>query len=297
SPIQALETGWAAAQNPRADAAGWNDRSGPQAAEAARLAAIRRGACDCRGCLKMQLSLGALALGGLDLPDDQPKDKKDDKPKDKDGKDGDSLKDKDGKKKERDKELEEMINQAIKYVVMHEVGHTLGLRHNFKGSTMLPASKLNDKEVTAKGMVGSVMDYIPVNLAPKGVKQGDYFPTTNGPYDYWAIEYAYKTPANDEELKKIASRGASTPGLDYGTDEDTFLSADPTVNLFDLGDDVLAFAKTRMLAAEDLLKTLSARAIEDGEGHQRVRVAFTLLLAQYGDGAYLMSKYVGGEHA
>src|SRR5262245_4178756 len=121
SPIQALETGWAAAQNPRADAAGWNDRSGPQAAEAARLAAIRRGACDCRGCLKMQLSLGALALGGLDLPDDQPKDKKDDKPKDKDGKDGDSLKDKDGKKKERDKELEEMINQAIKYVVMHEV--------------------------------------------------------------------------------------------------------------------------------------------------------------------------------
>ena len=57
------------------------------------------------------------------------------------------------------------------------------------------------------------MDYTPVNLAPKGVKQGDYFTTTLGPYDYWAIEYAYKplgggTEGESTELKKIASRGA-----------------------------------------------------------------------------------------
>jgi hypothetical protein len=287
SPVQAMETGWSD-QYPRVHAAGWNDRAGSTAGETARLTAIRRGACDCRGCLKMQLSLGALALADLDAQDAK-------KPKDKDGKD---PKDKDGKPKERDKELELMINQAIKYVVMHEVGHTLGLRHNFKGSTMLPVAKLHDREVTGKnGMVGSVMDYLPINLAPQGTKQGEYFPTTIGPYDYWAIEYAYKPSATDDELKKIASRGASTPGLDYGTDEDTFLSADPHVNVWDLGDDVLGYAKTRMLAAEELLKTLSVRAIQDGEGHQRVRVAFTLLLAQYGDGAYLMSKYVGGEHA
>jgi hypothetical protein len=183
---------------------------------------------------------------------------------------------------------------------MHEVGHTLGLRHNFKGSTMLTAAQLQDKALTAaKGMVGSVMDYVPVNLAPKGAKQGEYFPTTIGPYDYWAIEYAYKPLSGDEpaELKKIAARGASTPGLDYGTDEDTVLTADPLINRFDLGDDVLAFAKNRMLSAEELLKTMSTRTVEDGEGHQRVRVAFSLLLAQYGNGAYLMSKYVGGEHA
>jgi hypothetical protein len=291
SPVQALEMG-ATVRDFRANAAGWNDRPQQLTGEEARLAAIRRGACDCRGCLKMQLSLGALALASLDAQ--EPKNPKDG-PKDKDGK---QPKEKDGKAKARDAELELMINQAIKYVVMHEVGHTLGLRHNFKGSTMLPAAKLHDKEVTGKnGMVGSVMDYLPINLAPKGAKQGDYFPTTIGPYDYWAIEYAYQPTATDDELKKIASRGSSTPGLDYGTDEDTFLSADPNVNLFDLGEDVLGFAKGRMLAAEDLLKTVSARAIEDGEGHQRVRVAFTLLLAQYADSAYLMSKYVGGEHA
>src|SRR5438477_6582875 len=117
---------------------------------------------------------------------------------------------------------------------MHEVGHTLGLRHNFKASSMLPNDKLHDTSITRKqGLVGSVMDYSPVNLAPKGVKQGDYFSTTLGPYDYWAIEYAYKplsggTEGELEELQKIASHG-NEPGHDFGSDEDTFLTADPLV--------------------------------------------------------------------
>ena len=286
SPIQALDAGWGLDRGLLNR--GWNNGSRiPQpGSEAARLAAIRRGVCDCRDCLKMELGLAAMSMSELADP---PKDKN---PKDKDPKEKPA--------KDKDRAVDEMIYQAIKYVVMHEVGHTLGLRHNFKGSTMLTAAQLQDKALTStKGMVGSVMDYIPVNLAPKGAKQGEYFPTTIGPYDYWAIEYAYKPLSGDEsaELKKIAARGASTPGLDYGTDEDTVLTADPLINRFDLGDDVLAFARNRMLTAEELLKTMSTRAVEDGEGHQRVRVAFSLLLAQYGNGAYLMSKYVGGEHA
>src|SRR6185436_10817892 len=125
---------------------------------------------------------------------------------------------------------EELVQQAIKHVVMHEVGHTLGLRHNFKASTMLPNGQLHDTKITReKGLVGSVMDYSPVNLAPKGVKQGDFFSTTLGPYDYWAIEYAYKplsggTEGEYEALKKLASKGA-VPGHDYATDEDTFSSS------------------------------------------------------------------------
>jgi hypothetical protein len=186
---------------------------------------------------------------------------------------------------------------------MHEVGHALGLRHNFKASTMLPSDQLHDTKVTReKGVVASVMDYSPVNLAPKGVKQGDYFSVVLGPYDYWAIEYAYKPLSNSTdgdvaELKMIASKAASTPGLDYGTDEDTVLSSDPLINRWDLGDDVLKFAKDRMTTAEELLKTLAGRVVEDGEGYQRARVAFNLLMSQYGDGAYLASKYVGGVHA
>jgi hypothetical protein len=295
SSIQAMEMGWGLDHQVlrrKAGPVGWNDPPLRLGSKDARLAAVRQGVCQCPNHMKLELSLASLALAEAVYAAPLPKDGK----KDKAGK-KDAKKDKD---KEKDKLLDELINQAIKHITMHEVGHTLGLRHNFKGSTMLPNSQLHDTKITReKGLVGSVMDYSPVNLARKGVKQGDFFSTTLGPYDYWAIEYAYKPISGNEaeELKKIASKGASTPGLDYGSDEDTFLTADPHVNLFDLGNDVMQFAKDRISGAEELLKTISTRVVDEGEGYQRARVAFSLLLSQYGNGAYLISKYVGGEHA
>src|SRR4029077_1350395 len=134
----------------------------------------------------------------------------------------------------------------------------------------------------AKGMVGSVMDYNPINLAPKGRKQGDYTTTTIGPYDYWAIDYAYKPIDGDEaaELKKIAARSPE-PDLVYSTDEDMFLNDDPLVNVFDLGADPLRFAKDRIALATELLKDLDSKVIKDGESYARVRNAFSILLDQW----------------
>jgi hypothetical protein len=87
-----------------------------------------------------------------------------------------------GKADEAGKIPEEFLGQMIKEVVMHEVGHSLGLRHNFHASTMLTAEQLNDTTITrAKGQSGSVMDYNPINIVPKGQKQGDYVTTTIGP--------------------------------------------------------------------------------------------------------------------
>jgi hypothetical protein len=249
---------------------GWNDRAPDPLS--ARLRAIQQGVCQCGSHMKYELGMAAMAMVER------------------------------GVLKPGDKVPDDLINQAIKETVMHEVGHTLGLRHNFKASTMLPNEQLHDTKITReKGLVGSVMDYNPVNLAPKGVKQGDYYTTTIGPYDYWAIEYAYKpltgnTESEWPELQKIANRGAQ-PGNDYGTDEDTFLTSDPLINRWDLGADVMKFAQDRMLLAEELLKGLSDRVVNKGEGYQRARVAFSILLSQYGDGAYLISKYIGGEHA
>lgn len=284
SPIQAMDMGLGLGHpmlNRRLEDGGWNDLPRNVAdSPDARLLAIQQGVCQCGRHMNYELGMAAMAIAleaaQLKAPEKDPK--------------------------LTDKMLDELIKQAVKEVVMHEVGHTLGLRHNFKGSTMLPNNQLHDTKITRqKGLVGSVMDYNPVNLAPKGVKQGDFFTTTIGPYDYWAIEYGYKpvsggTEGETAELKKIACKG-SQPGLDYGTDEDTFLTSDPHINRFDLGNDVIKFSMDRMLLAEDLLKGLSNTVVEDGEGHQRTRLAFTLLLSQYGNGAYLVSKYVGGEHA
>ncbi len=271
SPLQALDQGWGLNHLLlRRPAVGWDDTPQRLADDpvTAQLRAIQQGVCQCGNHLHYELGLAALAQVARGAGA---------------------------------KATDEMVQQAVKYVVMHEVGHTLGLRHNFKGSTMLSGEQLHDTKITReKGLSGSVMDYLPVNLAPKGVKQGDYFTTTLGPYDYWAIEYAYKplsggTEGETKELTKIANRVAQ-PGHNYGTDEDTFLTADPLVNRFDLGADVMKFAQDRMVLAEELMKNLANQVVDEGEGYQRARVAFSILMSQYGDGAYLISKYVGGEH-
>jgi hypothetical protein len=238
-------------------------------------------ACQYMHGMRPELGLAAIALASRDAD-----------------KDGDKA-DKD-KEKEKEKEVklpEEFLGQMIKEVVMHEVGHSLGLRHNFKASTMLTAEQLNDTSVTrVKGQAGSVMDYNPINIAPKGQKQGDYTTTTIGPYDYWAIEFAYKQVDGDEEkeLKKIAERSPE-PDLVYATDEDMFLNNDPLVNVYDLGSDTLKFAKDRIALASELLKDLDGKVIRDGDSFARARDAFSILLNQWGNGAYLVASYVGGQ--
>jgi hypothetical protein len=193
---------------------------------------------------------------------------------------------------------DEFLGQAIKEVVMHEVGHSLGLRHNFKASTMLPYEQINDTNITrVKGMTGSVMDYNPINIAPKGQKQGDFATTTIGPYDYWAIEYAYKPIDGDEapELKKIAARSPE-PDLVYATDEDMYLDDDPLTNVYDLGSDPMKFGKDRLALAADLLKNLDERVVKDGESWARLRTAFSVLFSQYGNATYLAANYIGGQY-
>ena len=144
------------------------------------------------------------------------------------------------------------------------------------------------------------MDYAPTNIAPKGKKQGDYYTNTLGVYDYWAIEYAYKplsggTDGEVEKLREIAKL-APTSGNDYATDEDMMASSDPLVNVWDLGADPLLFAKERVQIAKELVQGLAEKTIEPGEGYQRVRTAFSVILNQYGNAGALASNFVGGEY-
>src|SRR5438094_554481 len=123
-------------------------------------------------------------------------------------------------------EANQFVHDYLVEIAAHEVAHTLGLRHNFRASTIHTLQQPQDATLTAKeGLTGSVMDYIPTNISTEGQKQGRYHQTTLGPYDYWAIEYAYKpiaanTPDEElPELAKIASRAAE-PQLAYDTDEE-----------------------------------------------------------------------------
>ncbi|MFX7980993.1 zinc-dependent metalloprotease, partial [Acinetobacter baumannii] len=85
-------------------------------------------------------------------------------------------------------EAEALAQAVVKDVIMHEVGHTLGLKHNFRSSTTVTQEQLKDKAYTeANGISNSVMDYNAYNLPLKGEPRASLTNTTLGAYDYWAI--------------------------------------------------------------------------------------------------------------
>jgi hypothetical protein len=199
-------------------------------------------------------------------------------------------------------EAEAFVQAVIKDTVMHEVGHTLGLKHNFKGSTVVPRDKLQDKAYTDKnGISGSVMDYNAYNVALRGEKQGALNNTTLGPYDYWAIEYAYKpiAPADEAaELARIASR-STDPLLAYADDADAGGlpgndGIDPLVNRFDLGDDPLAYYVRRLQLSRELWQRVQERGAQPGDEAVRQRRILLSGFRQLSRASELVGKYVGG---
>ncbi|MBL0124131.1 MAG: zinc-dependent metalloprotease [Betaproteobacteria bacterium] len=198
-------------------------------------------------------------------------------------------------------EAEAIVLEQLKDVVTHEVGHTLGLTHNFRASTIYTLDQMENAEFTKlNGLSGSVMEYNALNIAPKGRKQGQYAMTTIGPYDHWAIEYAYKplNPATEkEELLKIASR-SKEPLLAFANDIDAGLGTvegmDPEVTRRDLGADPLAFAERRMLLSRELWDRLQERKIKPGEQFDVLRRNFLSANTQVALASSVAAKYVGG---
>ena len=197
---------------------------------------------------------------------------------------------------------QKLMRQFIVEVTAHEVGHTLGLRHNFRASTILKPDELNDAaKCETVGQSASVMDYNPIIIAAKGEKQGDFVPVTLGPYDYWAIEFAYKPVAGGDEkadLAKVASRAAD-PLLPYSTDEDalgTFSpnAIDPLVNQFDASSDPLAYFRKRFGIVNELWSSMESKLTKPGEGYQVLRRALGRGLSEYNRGLLTSSKFIGG---
>jgi hypothetical protein len=200
-------------------------------------------------------------------------------------------------------EAEKFVYNYVKEVITHEVGHTLGLRHNFRSSTIYTAAQLKDPEFTTRnGIVGSVMDYPPFNIPLQGEKAADYVQPGLGPYDFWAIEYGYKPidPAKEkEELEAIAARGAKEAWLAYGTDEDSFIGGapqgmDPTVNVWDLTDNPLAYYRKRLELSRELWVRLQAKQLLPGETYDGLRRSFLAGFDQLSRGLLPTTKYIGG---
>ena len=196
---------------------------------------------------------------------------------------------------------QQFVQDYVKDSIMHEVGHALGLRHNFRASRAYTEAQLSDPEFTrAYGTTGSVMEYNAVNLPSPGKTGGMPFQTTLGPYDYWAIEYAYKpmpagsTPETERaELQRIAAR-SSEPLLAFGTDEDIFFGLDPETIQLDLGNDPLAFAAKRLAIAKDLFQRQETRQLSPTRDYAVLRRSLGYALTDVTRAMGVLARQIGG---
>ena len=212
------------------------------------------------------------------------------------------------------------IGQALKALIMHEVGHTLGLRHNFRGSAGATKAQLSDRTFTqANGLGVSVMDYSPPALSLDPRKQGDYHAGTIGTYDRWAIRYGYAslgprqlaaahakgaasgapawTPDAEINALRSVAREAADPTHLYGTDEDAGFGGfglDPTVSRYDQTSDPLEWARDRVTLINGLFDSLDTRMVAPGESYARLRTAFSDLLNDRWYAILVTTKYLGG---
>ena len=98
----------------------------------------------------------------------------------------------------------ELFEEELTMLILHEVGHTLGLNHNMGATTLHNNKDVHNPEITYKeGLSASVMDYHAINIAPPGVEQGQFSDIKPGLYDQWAIEFAYTPNLSEEEIQKI----------------------------------------------------------------------------------------------
>lgn len=190
-------------------------------------------------------------------------------------------------------------SEYIYSVVQHEMGHILGLRHNFVASNQLTMNQLADPALVAKhNTAASVMDYIPYNAQALGRPNVPFFGKDLGDYDYWAIRYGYMptgmTKPEDEAkvLAPIASLGARW-GLGYQSDEQAD-GLDPFNARFDMSADPLAYYEKESQLAHKLLMTLGERKPAAGESYYEFTRAFNGLLGIYTSSIANSTRYLGG---
>ncbi|MEI8643833.1 zinc-dependent metalloprotease [Pseudoalteromonas sp. Hal040] len=199
-------------------------------------------------------------------------------------------------------EDKEILRQGLTQLVLHEVGHTLGLNHNMKSSILWDEKEVHDKSKTQGIVTGSVMDYAPANIAPIGMQQGDIFQTKPGPYDDWAIEYGYSQALADkaaerQRLEKILAR-SSEHGLAFGNDADDMRAPgrhiDPRVMIGDMSSNPAAYADDRMALINKLFTELKDKATVNGESYQQLVTSANILFGSYRTQAGVVSRQIGG---
>ncbi|MDR1593130.1 MAG: zinc-dependent metalloprotease [Prevotellaceae bacterium] len=199
---------------------------------------------------------------------------------------------------------DELMGQLIRFVSSHEVGHTLGLRHNFGASSTVPVEKLRDREYVEKyGHTPSIMDYARFNYIAQpedGIAEKGLFPRI-GEYDKWAIEWGYRWlpqfDSPDAEIsylnKLIIDRISANGKLFFGNEREPY---DPRSQNEDLGDNSMQAGVYGIKNLKRILPNLKAWTRVPDEDYENLRTMYNELLGQYRRYVMHVVKNVGGEY-
>ncbi|MFU8812833.1 MAG: zinc-dependent metalloprotease [Balneolaceae bacterium] len=201
-----------------------------------------------------------------------------------------------------DIEVEDYQHEALKMLVLHELGHTFALNHNMQGSTLHSPEDIHNTNITDEmGLTASVMDYSSANIARDRDRQGRYFDVKPGTYDIWAIQYGYLTHEDVEEeermLQELLERSTENQFI-FGNDADDMRSPgkaiDPRVMVGDMSSDPIAYGKERIGLTRDLMGGLVDKFSREGQSYEALRNAFMVMMGEYRTQTGVMSRYIGG---
>lgn len=197
-----------------------------------------------------------------------------------------------------DLKLKRLKRESMTALIMHEIGHTLGLNHNMKASQLFSPEQLADSSfIKGKCLTGSVMDYAAINLTKDRSKQGQFEDVAVGPYDIWAIQFGYTTFQSEEDKNNLLNR-STEPELIFGNDADDMRSPgkaiDPRVMVGDLSNDQITYSNNIFELVDEMMKEVKTKFSTEGESYQELRRVYYVLNRQRSNAANVVSRFIGG---